>query len=79
MCKLKRTEYISTVKQYESHVDLTSLWNNILNKDTPTWPTGIAFEYFILRAFELEGADVTWRYKVDLFGESVEQIDGAVF
>jgi hypothetical protein len=28
------------------------------------WPPGKALEYLILRAFQLEGADVTWPYEV---------------
>jgi len=55
------------------------LWSNILLKNTPGWQPGIAFEYLILRAFELEGADVVYPYEVNLFGENVEQVDGAVF
>jgi len=39
------------------------------------WATGKAFEYLILRAFELEQAEVIWPYSV---GRS-EQIDGALF
>jgi hypothetical protein len=35
-------------------------------------------EYFILRAFELDGADVRYPYQVKIFNESVEQIDGAI-
>lgn len=42
------------------------------------WPPGLAFEHAILRAFELEGAEVTWPFRVELDGLTVEQIDGAV-
>ncbi|QRN93398.1 restriction endonuclease [Archangium violaceum] len=47
------------------------------------WEPGKAFEYLVLRAFELEGAEVTWPYIIALSplepGGETEQIDGAVF
>lgn len=47
------------------------------------WEPGKAFEYLILRAFELEGAGVTWPYVIRLplseTGGETEQIDGAVY
>ena len=43
------------------------------------WPPGKALEYLILRAFQLEGADVTWPYEVRKDGVLLEQIDGAVY
>ena len=47
------------------------------------WEPGKAFEYLILRAFELEGAVVTWPYVIRLSpsetGGDTEQIDGAVY
>ncbi|HZI11836.1 MAG TPA: hypothetical protein VE153_15740, partial [Myxococcus sp.] len=42
------------------------------------WPPGRALEYLILRAFQLEGAEVTWPYEVRRDGVLLEQIDGAV-
>jgi hypothetical protein len=39
------------------------------------WEEGKAFEYLVLRAFELEAAQVVWPY----FANRFEQIDGAVF
>ena len=39
---------------------------------------GKAFEHLVLRAFELEGAEVTWPFPVRLEGQQVEEIDGAV-
>jgi hypothetical protein len=44
----------------------------------PGWPPGRAMEYIILRAFEIEGAEVTWPYEVLQDGQVIEQIDGAV-
>jgi hypothetical protein len=43
------------------------------------WPPGRALESLILRAFQLEGADVTWPYDVRKDGVLLEQIDGAVY
>jgi hypothetical protein len=42
------------------------------------WDTGKAFEYLVLRAFQLDGAEVSWPYSVRLFDEEVEQIDGVI-
>jgi hypothetical protein len=60
---------------------LLDLWDAILRRDTPGFPPGRALEHLVLRAFELEGAEVTWPYSVRL-GEDddeTEQIDGAVY
>ena len=48
------------------------------NEPLPGWPGGKAFEYLVLRAFELEGAEVTWPFSVRRNGEVLEQLDGAV-
>ena len=45
---------------------------------TPDWDSGKAFEYLILRAFELEGASVQYPYRISMQDEIVEQIDGAI-
>lgn len=57
---------------------LLEFWQKIEARDTPGWAAGKAFEFLILRAFELEGAAVRWPYKVRIEGEDLEQIDGAV-
>lgn len=59
--------------------DLRTLWEAVQNKDTPGWEPGLAFEYLILRVFELDGGTIRWPYTVELFGERVEQIDGALY
>jgi restriction endonuclease len=59
--------------------DLRALWNAIERRDTPQWEAGKAFEHLILRAFQLDGAQVRWPYPVQLFGEEVEEIDGAIY
>ena len=56
---------------------LRDLWNKIENRETD-WLSGKAFEYLVLRAFQLDGAEVKWPYDVRLFGEAVEQIDGVI-
>jgi len=50
------------------------------NRDTPGWDRGNAFEYLVLRAFQLNGAVVRWPYGVSLYGQTeiVEEIDGSV-
>ncbi|OCQ88824.1 hypothetical protein BCD64_03500 [Nostoc sp. MBR 210] len=58
---------------------LRSLWHNIESRNTPEWDAGRAFEYLVLRAFELDGAEVKWPYRVKLFGEEVEQVDGVIY
>jgi hypothetical protein len=58
---------------------LRSLWDSIEARSTSAWDAGKAFEYLVLRAFELDGADVKWPYRVKLFGEEVEQVDGVIY
>lgn len=63
-----------------SNDELQELWGRISSGEAVHgWPSGRAFEYLVLRAFELEGADVAWPFRVDLDGEVVEEIDGAVY
>jgi hypothetical protein len=59
---------------------LQGLWAEITSGTVdPWWPKGKAFEYLIVRMFELDKAQVTWPYAVYLFGgKAKEQIDGAV-
>lgn len=58
---------------------LRTLWQKIKKRKTPNWEPGKAFEYLILRAFELGGAEVVYPYSVRLYGETVEQIDGVIY
>ena len=59
---------------------LLTLWEGIKIRDTPGWDAGKAFEYLVLRAFQLDGAVVRWPYGVALYGQNeiVEEIDGSV-
>lgn len=58
--------------------DLRDLWQRILLGTADEWPSGKAFEYLVLRAFELDGAVVRWPYTVTIGDETAEQIDGAI-
>lgn len=59
---------------------LQKLWSDITAKTVdPWWPPGKAFEYLVIRMFELDKAQVMWPYTVNLFGGTAEeQIDGAM-
>lgn len=72
-------EYVVKIQQL-AWSELRDLWERIKNRDTPGWDGGKAFEYLVLRAFQLNGADVRWPYKVALYrqSETVEEIDGSV-
>jgi Restriction endonuclease len=77
---------LATAAEYENRIKLLdwnglrSLWDSIESRDTATadWDAGKAFEYLVLRAFELDGAKVKFPYTVRLFNEEIEQIDGAI-
>jgi hypothetical protein len=71
-------EYADRISQYDRD-DLLTLWEEIEQGDTPDWEAGKAFEYLVLRAFQLEGAEVRWPYSVHIGEELVEQIDGVVY
>jgi hypothetical protein len=58
---------------------LLELWEAIQSGETPDWEPGKAFEYLVIRAFELEGAAVSYPFMVRLGGTVVEQIDGAIY
>jgi hypothetical protein len=62
------------------HRDLLELWEGLRVGVAPAdWPAGVLLEYLILRAFQLEGAEVTWPYRVYQEGVLLEQIDGVVY
>lgn len=58
--------------------ELMELWQVIQAGSAGDWPPGNALEHLILRAFEIEGAEVTRPYPIRRDGETLEQIDGAV-
>jgi len=71
-------DYQQQITQYD-RAQLLDLWTQIQVSDTPNWEPGKALEYLIIRAFQLEGADVTYPYSIPIAGTIIEQIDGAVY
>jgi hypothetical protein len=77
---------MTTREEYEAAIrkmkwpGLRKLWESIKQGDTPDWPAGKAFEYLVIRMFELNKAQVRWPYPVPLFGstETTEEIDGSI-
>lgn len=72
-------EYWRRIEEYKSHKALLKLWDQVVKRNTPEWEPGKAFEFLILRAFEIEKADICWPFGVKLDGQVVEQIDGVVY
>lgn len=70
-------DYVAKITALDA-AGLLGLWKKIEARKTPGWAKGKAFEHLVLRAFELDGAEVTWPYSVKLEGHVVEQIDGMV-
>lgn len=58
---------------------IRTLWGELQEGGSSEWPPGKALEHLILRAFELDGASVSWPYRVLHQAQEIEQIDGAVF
>lgn len=71
-------DYIARIRSMDWS-GLQSLWEEVKAGDTPGWPPGKALEYLILRAFELDGSEITWPFEVKIALETVEQIDGIVY
>lgn len=75
------SELEAKIRRIDNWDGLRALWSEI-KTGTPTgWEAGEAFEYLVIRAFELdpdEPATVRYPYEVSLFDETVEEIDGAV-
>ena len=71
-------KYKDQIRKYSDWEQLRELWADILaRKRMKNWPPGKAFEYLILRAFELSGASVRYPFSVELFEQDeIEQIDG---
>ena len=68
-------------KRLVDRAELVALWKQIKAGQTPQWERGDAFEYLIIRAFDIEGLHVRWPYHVTLPQKvgTVEQVDGAVY
>jgi hypothetical protein len=72
-------EYIRKIKQLKKPADVARMYRQLKSGDSLSdWPAGKAFEYLVLRAFEMEGAEITWPFSVRWEGNELEQIDGAV-
>lgn len=71
-------EYQKRIEQYDQS-QIERLWVQISERNPTGWEPGKAFEYLILRAFQLRGAEVRYPYRVQLHGEVVEEIDGAIY
>lgn len=54
------------------------LWDRIKADGVSDWEPGKAFEYLVMRMFDLDGAEVRWPYNVPLGAADVEEIDGSV-
>lgn len=70
-------EYKQTIQLLDWE-GLRHLWQAIQLGITPGWVAGKAFEYAVLRAFELDRAIVRYPFTIVLDGQTVEQIDGVV-
>ena len=51
-------EYKARITSYKWD-DLIKLWSEIESGNTPSWDAGKALEYLVLRAFQLNPAEVT--------------------
>ncbi len=73
-------DYESKIARYD-RAKLRRLWRLIEEDKTAGdgWEAGRAFEYLVLRAFQIEGAEVRWPYRVEMGDSVVEQIDGVIY
>ncbi len=74
-------EYKTRIQSYNA-AQLHELWQSIQKRNTTSdWEKGKALEYFVLRAFELENAEVRYPYSVPMNDSNnpLEQIDGVVY
>ncbi|QFS45225.1 restriction endonuclease [Nostoc sphaeroides] len=72
-------EYQARIISYDWD-NLIILWSEIKARNTSNfWDAGKALEYLILRAFQLDGAEVAWPNTVKIRDKIVEQIDGVVY
>lgn len=73
-------EYTEKVRSL-NRAGLIDLWRQIEQHQTPGWADGMAFQYLIIRAFELEGHEVRFPYRVQWPGDGtvIEEIDGTVY
>ena len=79
-------EYVERIGQYHSHGELLALIDGLQYGSDPFWSLGKAFEYGLVRAFELENVPVKYPYHItgiagglDEKPGIIEQIDGVVY
>lgn len=64
-----------------SRKKLRSLWHQLRAGSAAGFPSGKAFEFLLVRAFQIDGAEVEWPYDVPTIGPGAtasHQIDGVV-
>ena len=72
-------DYVARIRQYDTAQLVILLQDIRAGRSTVGWPRGRAFEYLVLRGFELDAAEVEWPYNVPFAGSVIEQIDGGVY
>jgi hypothetical protein len=74
---MKELQCKELVQTYDKE-DIKNLWKKIQNNEDTPFEKGKALEYLIIRAFELDGAEVEYPYSIRKNGVQVEQIDGLI-
>ncbi|GAC1643260.1 MAG: hypothetical protein NVS9B11_12600 [Candidatus Dormibacteraceae bacterium] len=75
----KFVEYEANAKAM-TWAGLQAMWAKVrADEDIDGWASGMAFQYLIVRAFELSGLTVEYPYDVPPGGKPLEQIDGIVY
>jgi|GEM_PF-6727068 hypothetical protein len=60
-------QYTKKIRKY-NRADLLKLWKQVLQDKTPGWAAGMAFQYLIIRVFEIEKNEVVYPYSVKVPG-----------
>src|SRR5579862_5855854 len=72
-------DYVDRIREVD-YPRLTEMWDSVrAGRAIRGWAKGKAFEYLLLRALELEGAEIVWPYEVRVEGIALEQIDGMIY
>jgi hypothetical protein len=75
--KAARNGYVQKIQLMQTG-ELMALLGAIDARTTFGWPQGKAFEYLVVRAFEVEGHKVSYPITVEIRDTVVEEIDGFV-
>jgi hypothetical protein len=74
-----RAEYEIMAREWD-RAALLSVWERLDGGPLAGWENGKAFEYLVVRAFELEGAEVQYPFTVTTkTGLPIEQLDGVAY